>query len=330
MGFFSGMDQPGPGVYIDDPKDGPVVNFFKIYGSKFFTLCLCNLMFVVANIPALLISCLVGGYLLPMISPALSPDKLREMIPLFAGDSLSDPSQIAAAADQFYWILIILSSFAMTGMLLIVFGPFQAALSYVYRNFARGNSSSFWQELVKAFKDNWKQSLIASIISAIVTIVLMINIGFYATVYTGAIATPLAVVVSVLLFFFMCIQMYIYPMIVSLELPLKKIYKNALIFTIIRLVPTIGVVLIQLVVVLIIPLLLVSFGSSIGLSIAVAFYLTFAFSFAHFLGNFFAWYQIEKYIVAPQQKAEDDEKPVEKEKNASANDDVRNDDTESN
>lgn len=323
MGFFSGMDQPGPGVYIDDPKDGPVVSFFKMYGSKFFTLCLCNLLFIVANIPALLISCLVGGYILPMISPSLSVDKLAQMIPVFVNDTLTDPSQITAAADQFYWLLIILSSFVLTGMLLVVFGPFQAALSYVYRNFARGNSSSFWQELIKAFKDNLKQSMIASIISTIVTIVLLINIGFYATVYTGAIATPLAVIVSVLLFFFMCIQLFVYPMIVSLELPLKKIYKNALIFTIIRLVPTVGVILVQLVVLLFIPLLLVSFGSSIGLSIAVAFYLTFAFSFAHFLGNFFAWYQIEKYIVAPQQNSGEDEKPVEEEKNNPSAEDVR-------
>lgn len=305
MAFFRGMDEPGPGVYIDDPKDGPVVSFFKTYGSKFFTLCLCNLLFIVANIPALLISCLVGGYILPKISPSLSIDRLSEMIPLL-NDSLTDPTQIAAAADQFYWLLIIMASCVLTGMLLIVFGPFQAALSYIYRNFARGESGSFWKELVKAFKDNLKQSLIASSISTIITMVLLINIGFYATVYTGPIGTPLAVVVSVVLFFFMSIQMYVYPMIVSLELPLRKIYKNALIFTIVRLFPTIGIILVQLTVLLLIPMLLVSFGSSIGLSIAVVFYLCFAFAFAHFLGSFFAWYQIEKYIVTPQLKSDED------------------------
>jgi uncharacterized membrane protein YesL len=311
MGFFGGMDQPGPGVYIDDPQDGPIVSFFRMYGTKFFSLCLFNLLFVLANIPAILLSCFIGGFLLPSISPALSIDKLTDTLSIILKDSSSDPAAIASVADQLYWLLIILSSFVLTGMLLIVFGPLQGALSYMYRNYARGNSSFYWQDFVKSFKDNWKQSLISSIISIIITLVLMVNIVFYASVYTGSNGTTFAVIFSVLLFFFMCVQMYVYPMIVSLELSLLRIYKNALIFTIVRLFPTIGVVLIQLLVLLVIPLLLVSFASGIGVSITIAFYLTVAFAFAHFLGNFFVWHQIEKYIVAPQQKISEDENTTE-------------------
>lgn len=311
MGFFSWMDQPGPGVYIDDPQDGPVVSFFKTYGSKFFLLCVFNLIFVVANIPAILISCFVGGFLIPWISPALSIDKLTETLSAIFKDSSSDPASIPAMADQLYWLLIIISAFALAGMLLIVFGPLQAAFSYVYRNFARRNVSFYWQDFTKAFKDNWKQSLIASIISIIITLVLVFNIVFYSTVYTGVGGTPIAVVFAVLLFFFMCVQLYVYQMIVSLELSLPKIYKNALIFTIIRLFPTLGIVLIQLLVVLVIPLLLVSIGLGIGVSITIAFYFTVAFAFAHFLGNYFAWFQIDKYIVAPQQNKSEDENAAE-------------------
>ncbi len=313
MGFFGGMDQPGPGVYIDDPQDGPIVSFFKMYSSKFFLLCLANLFFVVANIPAILLACFVGGFLLPWISPTLSIDQLTDKLSVMLSEVSNDPDAISTVADQLYWLLIILSAFVMTGMLLIVFGPLQAAFSSMYRNYARGYNSFYWQDFVKSFKGNWKQSLINSLTSIIVTLILVLNIVFYATVYTGSKGTAFAVVFFVLLFFYMCIQMYVYPMIVSLELSLLKIYKNALIFTIIRLFQTIGIVLIQLLVVLVIPLLLVSFGSGIGISIALAFYLTVAFAFAHFLGNFFAWYQIEKYIVAPQQTVSEDNKSTDAE-----------------
>lgn len=328
MGFFGGMDQPGPGVYIDDPQDGPIVSFFRMYSMKFFSLCLVNLFFVVANIPALIIACFIGGFLLPLISPALSIDQLTDTLSTVLKETSNDPDAIAAVADQLYWLLIILAAFVLTGMLLIVFGPLQAALSNMYRNYARGYSSFYWQDFIKSFKDNWKQSLVNSFISIFITVVLMINIVFYASVYTGANGTAFAVVFSVLLFFFMCIQMYVYPMIVSLELNLLKIYKNALIFTIIRLFPTIGIVLVQLLVVLVIPLLLVSFGSGLGVSIALAFYLTIAFAFAHFLGNYFTWFQIEKYIVAPQQKVSEDNDTTEEIKSISEEDktDLPNDD----
>jgi uncharacterized membrane protein YesL len=294
---MGGYDQTGPGVYANEQREGPVVRFFRILAARFFTLCLCNLLFVLINLPALAVTYFVVANVMPIISPSLSPLAISASIESLGVEQATEMFTVETAASNLYWVSVFLGSFLIVGLTLIVMGPFQTAFSYMYRNFSRETPSFFWQDFIHALKTNWKQSLIVSFISFLITSVLLFNIGFYATHLDGTLSQILLGIFCVLFLLYLCMHLYVYPLIASLELPLKQIYRNAMIFAGIRLFPTIGILLLQTLIMLIIPGLMIFFGSRIGSTIAIVLYLVIVFALSHFIGNFFVWYQIEKHIL---------------------------------
>jgi len=298
MSIFDGMDRPGPGVYRSDQREGPGIRFFRVFALKFFTLCLCNLLFVIVNLPTLGITYMVAAFVMPYISNSLAPEALSDLISQIDLGLVDSVAVAEQAAFDFYVLSIFLGSFLIIGLTLIVSGPFQTAFCYVYRNFSRETQGFFWQDFLRALKTNWKQSLIVSVISFFVTAVLLLNVAYYAThPDLGALSSILLGVFGILFVMYCGIQMYVYPLIASLELPLKKIYRNAALFTGIRFFPTIGILILQAIILFVIPALLFIFGSEIGSTIAVVIYLTIAFSASHFLSNFFVWHQIETHLL---------------------------------
>lgn len=301
MSIMGGFDQLGPGVYANEQREGPIVRFFRVLALRFFSLCFCNLLFVLINLPTLAITYYVVAYVMPYISPSLSPQAISATIEGLGVDQAAEMFTIETAAGNLYWVSVFIGSFLVVGLTLIVMGPFQTAFSYVYRNYARETPIFFWQDFARALKTNWKQSLVVALVSFFVTSVLLFNIGFYATHLDGVLSQILLGVFCVLFLMYLCMHMYVYPLIASLELPLKQIYRNAMIFAGIRLFPTIGILLIQTVILLIIPGSMIIFGSRIGSTIAIFLYLVIAFSLSHFIGNFFVWHQIEKHILPDEQ-----------------------------
>jgi hypothetical protein len=72
-GFFGLFDynKPGPGVPNpeDVPPKSPFVVFFEILQRKFWSLVKVNLMFLLFNLPALILGMLVVLFLFPNIIP---------------------------------------------------------------------------------------------------------------------------------------------------------------------------------------------------------------------------------------------------------------------
>ncbi|MBN1892494.1 MAG: DUF624 domain-containing protein [Clostridiales bacterium] len=306
MGIFRNVDQPGPGVYANEQREGPVIRFFRVLALRFFTICLCNILFVLVNIPVLALMYLLFTYVMPLISPSLTPIAIMEAIEKLGAESASANGAVEEVAGGLYSLLILIGAFAIIGLTLVVIGPFQTAFSYVYRNYSRESLGFFWQDFVRSLKENWKQSLAVSFISLLLTVVLLFNIGYYATHLESLLSQILLGVFSVLFVLYCCIQMYVYPLIASLKLPLNLIYRNAMIFTAIRLFPTIVILAIQLVLVLVIPGSLILLGGAIGYTIAIVLYLVLVFGLSHFLSGFFVWHQIEKHML-PDEESDDSE-----------------------
>ena len=297
MSLLGGNNQTAPGVYANEQREGPIVRFFRVLATRFFTLSLCNLLFVLINLPALAVTYIVVANVMPFISSSLSPQAISASIESLGVEQAAEMFTVEAVANNLYWVSVFLGSFLIVGLTLIVMGPFQTAFSYMYRNFSRETPIFFWQDFIHTLKTNWKQSLIVSFISFLITSVLLLNIGFYATHLNGTLSKVLLGVFCVLFLLYLCMHLYVYPLIASLELPLKQIYRNAMIFAGIRLLPTIGILLLQTLIMLIIPGMMIYFGSRIGSTIAIVLYLGIVFALSHFIGNFFVWHQIEKHIL---------------------------------
>jgi len=299
MGFFPRYDREGPGVYADDPKHGPFVRFFQTYANKFFKIVSTNFLSVLFNIPAILIAYAgVVYFLFSMGVDLATPQKYL----IDSGITVEDSATTGAgAAPQLYFIVVVVLVMFVVGMQLVSVGPVQTGLSFVYRNFARESTTFVWSDFVLSFKNNWKQSLIVTGITLGVTCLILINIVFYSKVYSGPYAQIFSTIFFMVFVFFMCIQIYMYPLIASLDLKLKNVYRNAVLFFLGRLLPTLGIFLIDVVILLIIPVVMLVIFANAGFALALIYYILFAFSFVHYLNTFFVWQQIERYIVKPQE-----------------------------
>jgi len=301
MGFFPRYDREGPGVYADDPKHGPFVRFFQTYANKFFKIVSTNLLSVLFNIPAILIAYVGVVYFLPQINPMFEPAAFQKYLTDLGITAADSATSGAGAALQLYFLVVVVLVMFVVGMQLVSVGPVQTGLSFVYRNFARESTTFVWSDFVLSFKKNWKQSLIVTGITLGVTCIILINIVFYANVYSGPYAQIFSTIFFMFFVFFMCIQIYMYPIIASLDLKLKNVYRNAVLFFLGRLLPTLGIFLIDVVILLIIPVVMLVSFTYAGFALAVIYYFLFAFSFVQYLNTFFVWQQIERYIVKPQE-----------------------------
>lgn len=141
----------------------------------------------------------------------------------------------------------------MTTLLLLVpcitiTGPVTAGVSYVTRNWARDEHAFVWADFRDAIKENWKQALPVSFITGLMPLLVYVSWIFYSTM---AQSNPLMMIPQYLVLFLGLVWAlsvsYAHPLLVSYQLPLKGILKNALLLGIGRLPISLGLRLLHLV-----------------------------------------------------------------------------------
>ena len=103
---------------------------------------------------------------------------------------------------------------------------------------------------------------------------------------------------------FIIIQNMVYSMIVSREISLPKIYKNAFLFFLLKFGPCIGLILMLIVTLIIIPAMLLVTTTYFAYAVVVIYYLTFIFGFVQFVMAFFTGEILDEYIP-PEAPSED-------------------------
>ncbi len=284
----------------DEQEHGPVYRFLSTYFGRMLRFCATNLMFILFNLPAMALAFIEIFIFLPQISPRFELDAFRSYLSDMGIAAADGTSTSTGVSSWLYILLIFCVSLFVVGSQMVTIGPFQAGLTYLYRNYARDIPTFIWSDFWSATKKNWKQSLQASIIAFVVSNVILLNIAFYLG-GNGRYPMVFATIFIMALIFFICIQMFVYPLIVSVDLRLREIYRNAIIFFLSRLLPSLGIFFIDLLIIVVIPFFLLFSTYNFGLVLCFFYYLFFAFSFTHYLGTFFAWQQINRYIVLPMQ-----------------------------
>ena len=84
---------------------------------------------------------------------------------------------------------------------LAITGPFTAGLSYVTRNWARDEHAFIWTDFKDAVKENWKQSLILSVITSILPLAAYVGWEFYGNLSAQNIIMIIPQVLVVLVVF---------------------------------------------------------------------------------------------------------------------------------
>ncbi len=115
-------------------------------------------------------------------------------------------------------------------------GPFTAGVTYVTRNWARDQHSFVWSDFWDAVKGNWKQALVVSLISGLMPLLLYISYVFYGQMSQESFfyLIPMCIVFMVAIIWKLS-EMVVYTLMVTYELKLKDLLKNAILMTMAKL-----------------------------------------------------------------------------------------------
>lgn len=271
FGLFGNYDKPGPGVSKDEPKKAAPVRFFEILWRKLSKLIQLNLIYMIPFIVA--VALMVGVFLLPL--------------PHFAFNTV-----LLGPVDLYALYAVPLP--------LILMAPFSAGMAFVTRNFAREEHAFVWSDFWEAVGKNWKPSLLNGVIVYVAYVFLSFSIFFYSNQMSSnwLYIIPFAIC-AILLLLMLFAQYYIPLMIVTMDLKLRHIYRNAFIFAILGLPRNILITLIL--VAMVVGTLYCPGGF---LAIPLILLILIVFSFVSYLCSFVAYPMLDKYLIQPYYRKE--------------------------
>ena len=200
MGLFSSYDKPGKGIDPDAPQKRSFFRFFDIYFRKFWHFGKTNLLYTAALIPTFIIIFFIM------------------MVP------------VTMLADGEAGVEILFAALIFTNLYIALWGagPATAGVTYIMRTFAREEHAWLWSDFKDSFKCNFKQAIVVFVTDIMAAVVFYIAIVVYSNM--PGIMGMLKYVMYLLVFIFTMMHLYIYPMMVTFELSLKDLYKNAVLF----------------------------------------------------------------------------------------------------
>lgn len=285
----------GPDITKDEPEKRAFFRFWEIAWNKRFKLIGINFIYFVCNLLSTAIA--AAGYMLAVsfyytLSRGISVWKA-------IGES-EHPDQ---AMVMYYMGLAFVTIF-MNVIPVFSAGPFRSGLTFITRAFVRREPVFLWHDYISKTRSNLGLSIKAMLINGFIGVWDMILIAFYMACsakdsnmagvmpnWLLFISAAIAIFTTALL---LMMSMYIYPMIVTFKLTLKQLYKNAVIFALIKWLPNLGIMLLIAAMVLL-PLLLIN--GYFAFIVSVLLYAVIGQSFTAYLQTFFVYPTLKKYMI---------------------------------
>lgn len=283
--------------------------FWETLRVRFSALVRLNVMYLVAFIPVLIVlglgvsgtmnilnsTDLGDGESAYTMQAALQAESTAEQ----GGDpaTVTVPAVMSAAASRdalysilFMSLLLFIPAFAITG-------PATAGVSYVVRNWARDEHAFIWSDFKDAMKENWKQSIVISLITSVLPIIVYMCWRFYGELAnTNVIMIVPQILVMMLGLVWAISVTFMHPMIVGYRLTLKDLLRNSMLLAVARLPQSVGIRLLHCVPVLI--ALAVAFFINPAWAILgiVLYYILIGFSLSRFVTASFTNAVFDRYI----------------------------------
>ncbi len=194
---------------------------------------------------------------------------------------------------------------------IVTIGPATAGLMYVLRNMSQEKPVFVVHDFFNAFKKNFKPAFLAGVLELILFAVAIFSTTFYYSVATTPNSMAFlglnpddakifgwaaAIITLVALCFLLFMSYYLYLLIVTVDLPLRKIIKNSALLAIAgfktNIITTFFVVLITFACTIGIMLTVVNIVTTILLAVYLI-------SFIHFIVAFNSYQYIKKYVTDP-------------------------------
>lgn len=116
------------------------------------------------------------------------------------------------------WLLLIFS--------VLAYGPTKCGVTYVLRNYSR-ESHSWISDIWDKAKENWKQGMLFGVIDCVIAALIVFNMTYRPSAEMAALVQICKYVTLLVGMFYVFMRKYIYLMIVTVQLNLRSIIKNA-------------------------------------------------------------------------------------------------------
>ncbi|MBQ6809719.1 MAG: DUF624 domain-containing protein [Clostridia bacterium] len=197
-----------------------------------------------------------------------------------------------------FWQIVVLNALYIFACLPIVtIGPATAGMTYVLRNYSQEKHADMFSDFVDKCKEHFKKGVFATVLTAVVGVLAWLAFNFYTTAQMGATMRVLALIVVIYIFYMLLsVNLYLYPMMVSFDLPFKKVLKNSWILATYKPLRNVAMLLFNALI----------FGLCVWffpVSLPVLLFL--AFTICNLFNNFMIYPLLVKYVATPAE-----EKPV--------------------
>ena len=312
FGFFDYNRDNRPDA-VEEDTTPTLKRYFKLLARRFWKLITLNLMMLPLIIPAL-----VCFYL--YVSMRQTPVAGEVLFPQLLGANAVSATPTSTLLFDLFGAqqnIPVFTTWTYIGMgiciafLVITFGWQNIGAAYIVRNMVRGEAVFVWSDYFYAIKRNLKQGFFLGLIDAVILFTLGFDISYFwgrGGTFTLDVGFYLTIALIVLYFL---MRFYIYLLIVTFDLSIYKILKNALIFSLLgfkrNIMGVLGILLITALHVILLLLLISTPLSGLPIILPFLWYM----AAVTFTSAYAAYPVIDRYMIAPYANQEDEEETEE-------------------
>lgn len=303
------MNRDGKGVEKGEDTTPNLKFFFKQLWRKFSKIISLNILAIFQIIPLIVIA-----YLYFAASPTTPTQYYPEYSALFGiGEAATTATNVVNTGvfsfqlgiptynTYVYWVIG-----AILVVYVLTYGWQKVGTVYVTRGLVRGDSVFVFSDYFYAIKKNLKQGFLLGIIDCVIMITLGHNILYFYSSTPTMMNNIMYVLTLALIVMYIIFRFYIYLMLVTFNMKLGKIFKNALIFMVLGIKRNI-MALIGLIVLSAIALGMIFLFLPMGLGVTLVLPLIYYLGVCCFIYTYAAYPVIKKYMIDPVAKPDEDD-----------------------
>ncbi len=310
----------GKGVSKNDKLDRNFRNFFKISWGHMSHIVSVNLIFILGNFP--LIFLLLGFS--QMFNDSIS-SPASSLYPVLFGGMQGGMDPLSSALYGVHGVHGVMSinttattvMYCIGSLIVFTYGIVNVGITYILRNLVKGEPIFLRHDFFYAIKRNFKQGMIMGFIDVLITVVLA-----YDTMLAFA---NMATFPKLMFFAFIMLDIiwitmrfYIYNVMITFDLSIFKILKNAFIFSALGLkrnfLALLGIGII---------LFLEYYILMLFLPLGILLPIIFLYGYCAYICTYAAWPKIKEIMVDPYYQAHPEELNNESEEEAIFTDEVK-------
>ncbi len=297
----------GKGVSKNDKLPRNFKNFFKISWGHMSHIISVNLMFIVGNFPLIFF---ILGFSQMFNDTIASP--ASSVFPVLFGATQSALDPVSAALYGVHGAHGVMSitttvttvMYCLGALVIFTWGWVNVGTTYIMRNLVKGEPIFFMHDFFYAIKRNLKQGLIMGIVDSLILFILVYDTVFaYVNIfYNFPKFLFFAFVMLDIVYFIM--RFYIYNVLITFDLSVFKIIKNAFIFSALGLKRN-AVAFLGIAALLLIDYYFLMLLPPLGIILPIIM----LYGYCAYIGTYASWPKIKEIMVDPYLKAHPEEKP---------------------